>query len=1674
MLCPPPDQLFALIDGRLESPDREAMEAHIQGCAACQQQLEQMDSQSARGPTGRSGEVPPLLGESDLAFLERLRALGRPGLLSGLSESPDQGQLGERDLLTGSATALWQEQPTSESAPLPSIHGFQILREIGRGGMGIVYEALDVALGRSVALKVLPPQWVSHPTAVGRFRREARAAGQLHHTNIVPVFGVGEDQGQLFYAMQYIKGEGLDRLWNRLRDGEKNKAQEPASSALAGHSSGSDTTARPLYRPLGFAREGSNSSYYRVVARIGQQVAEGLGFAHGQGIIHRDIKPSNLLLDHQGNVWIADFGLASAFEGDDGLTETGDVMGTVRYMAPERFDGVSGERSDVYALGVTLYELLTLRRLFPESDRAQLIQRILHSRPDVPRKLDRGIPRDLNAIVLKAIDPEPGRRYQTAAELAEDLRRFLASEPILPRPRQILYRSWLWCKRNPWLATAAGTLTVAILTVAVLSMLFNLKLSKAITKLGTANQTLGKVNAELENSLTESNRRLAALNFEQGYASFEKGESGAGSLRMAECYRLAAAAGDDGWVHTALSNLAAWRQKTPSIQRVLSHDHTGKVTCIAFSPDGKTLITGGFGEARLWDVETGGAVGDAMKHDGSLSVVLFSPDGKTVLTGSWDNTARLWYSESGKPVLAPFRHTGPVLSAAFSPDGRLILTGSFVRQGSGGGQYSTAMLWDAETGKQLRQINRGGTPLSRPVQWTAFRPDGKAFLLEEGPDREFGTRTGVDGKNGELEESSALLELDTRTGALLSEKRFQPFFPDKTLDPSQERAIKAGKLLLSFDLPIRPIHLGQGSRLLHAATSRDPTLGDLALPITQVASFNDEGLTILHRPSDHVLGSWQYSLGAYRMPLMPGSPVYGDPLQALRGSRAGGLAGRGFDPSLRLDAYARLGLKPPRSLAVGREGSTSVTLPGHHTGNVRALTQSPDGKTLVTGGDDKTARFWDSATCRPMGTPLDHPSAVTSLAFAPDGKTLATGCETGLVGIWDVGAESAMMRPLFQQDDVRGWALSRDGKRLALALGDGSLVLFDRGTRKLIAPEFQATSNLPEKGQKAFANVALSPDGKTIYTLRSRDSQSLELWDADFKKPTRTEDFGNPDHHITLGSAPGTSLCPGALYLMPNDYLNSENLKYQDMSNLILSPDGKKAITIMPLRHVAALWDTATWRTAKPEGLAGPTRTASFSPDGGKALAVQLQLEGSRHFAVVAPTNGEKTRTFLHTSRNITCGAFRPDGKTILAGSDDGTVELFDAATGQPLAVRLTLPSPVSVMAGSADGRTVVFATMDGMVRIYDSKTWRPVGWPVPHPRAASTLPEDGGSAAVAETASGARGAVTAVAISDDGTRFLTMTGYRKAWLWELPAVSVNPSQGLEWAENGARMTIQPDGSEVPADSVSRWKVIEQTEKGTLTTIQRPGPAVAESGNPSLDRRVPTESSSGAEGASSSPGHVPGKGTSSGSIPDPAVQRFNEITTQLEELWGFSPFRVPVAAGMVCLLSWVLWRRVTIRNAGPTPARSRNGPRASKRALAICFVTAAFAASYIEFRAYFDASRTLKALEGWLGDVKHDTHREAIEAVIGRSPVGPGQKLQNLLAVEYAWPGIAYTHFLRVEYSKDSILWDYQFEKRLRLPLRSQLDSQGSDESLQVKPAIETVPHESQADSSTRRAPRLR
>ncbi len=396
------------------------------------------------------------------ATRDRLDGIAAPLRAAAIIQAAGDSAYDQTAPMTARVTLL-------STADIGRVGDFRLLREVGHGGMGVVYEAEQISLRRRVALKVLPFAAAIDSRQLQRFRNEAQAAAQLHHNNIVPVYAVGTDGGVHFYAMQFIDGQSLAQLLVELR--RKSQADRPEPSAEAASPSGTaesresqshESEAIMSSAVISTEHSRQRRNYYRRVAKLIRQVADALEYAHQLGIVHRDIKPANLLLDCNGRLWVTDFGLA-LIRNNAGLTATGELVGTLRYMSPEQALGTAGvidHRVDIYSLGVTLYELLTLVPAFDGEDRHDLIRRLAESDPRPPRAIDKDIPRELETIVLKAIAKSPSDRYASAREFSEDLQRFLDDRPIQARRPTLVDRLAKWARRHRAATLSAGVILI--------------------------------------------------------------------------------------------------------------------------------------------------------------------------------------------------------------------------------------------------------------------------------------------------------------------------------------------------------------------------------------------------------------------------------------------------------------------------------------------------------------------------------------------------------------------------------------------------------------------------------------------------------------------------------------------------------------------------------------------------------------------------------------------------------------------------------------------------------------------------------------------------------------------------------------------------------------------------------------------------------------------------------------------------------------------------------------------------------------------------------------------------------------------------------------------------------------------------------------------------------------
>jgi serine/threonine protein kinase len=651
-------------------------------------------------------------------FVERYRQGERPPLREYLEQYPQHAS--EIRRLFPALVVMEEVAPCSETGaedvaasalPDPRLEqpeqlgDYRILREIGRGGMGVVYEAEQVSLGRHVAVKVLTRSALLDARQRRRFEREARAAARLHHTNIVPVFGVGEDSHVCYYVMQFIRGLGLNDVIDELQrllkekgplrsgplvverplarrdvsateiaqslvtgkfqspevssdfnDGEGNvgdnsggggtpaASEANATSSAASRASdsfslcSSPSTSVMLAGPVRDSSDGIHTTYWHSVAHIGLQIADALHYAHEMGVLHRDIKPSNLLLDVHGNVWVTDFGLAKTSD-DDNLTRTGDVLGTLRYLAPEVFDGVTDIRTDIYSLGLTLYELVALRPAFEENDRHRLVQRLTTSEPASLERLDPSVPRDLATIVQMAIDRDPERRYQTAGELAEDLQRFLRDEPIQARRATAVEQLARWARHHPGVSTLLGIIALLLLAVTIASTIAAVQFRRLADDREAAR--------EKEKRSAEEARQRSAAERWQRYRSNMAAAGAALQLQNSGAARLALEGAPPeyrGW------EWQYFHSQLDGASLVLPVE-CGAAPLFDVSPSGDLLAVCDVvrKEVCVYSLATGKIQAVLRGHSDRITAAVFRPDGKQIATGD-DHTIRLWDPATGREV----------------------------------------------------------------------------------------------------------------------------------------------------------------------------------------------------------------------------------------------------------------------------------------------------------------------------------------------------------------------------------------------------------------------------------------------------------------------------------------------------------------------------------------------------------------------------------------------------------------------------------------------------------------------------------------------------------------------------------------------------------------------------------------------------------------------------------------------------------------------------------------------------------------------------------------------------------------------------------------------------------------------------------------------------------------
>jgi len=554
---------------------------------------------------------------------------------------------------------------------VPHVLGdFRLIREIGRGGMGVVYEAEQLSLGRRVALKTLPLAGMLDERQLQRFGNEARAAAAFHHPNIVPVFAVGCERGVHYYAMQFIDGQTLAAVIGELGVRGQGSGARGEELSLAGEDEISPllllstlnpppSTARTVL--LSTQRSGGRE-LFRAIAQLGVQVAQALDYAHSLGVVHRDVKPANLLLDARGTVWLSDFGLAQLDAGS-GITMTGDLLGTLRYMSPEQAQGRRGlidHRTDIYSLGITLYELLVLGPAFPETDRQRLLRQVIEQEPRPITRVNRAIPHDLETIVLKATSKEPSARYESARDLADDLQRFLDDQPVRAKRPGVVDRIRKWNRRHRAVVTTA-VLTVLLAAVCGAGLSWRAYLRESTLRSlaeqrGTAardalvKETQARIATAKQKIEADRQRNAALANLyraDMRQAPMDWHNGNVAHLLSTLINHIPSSGPQDhrGWEWYYLLGLCHQDERTLTA-------HAGAVNGLSWSPDGRLLASGGGdGKVKIWDAMTWELTPYSRDMGLSQTGVAWDADGKRLAGCSWagaDSTVWIWNVSDGE------------------------------------------------------------------------------------------------------------------------------------------------------------------------------------------------------------------------------------------------------------------------------------------------------------------------------------------------------------------------------------------------------------------------------------------------------------------------------------------------------------------------------------------------------------------------------------------------------------------------------------------------------------------------------------------------------------------------------------------------------------------------------------------------------------------------------------------------------------------------------------------------------------------------------------------------------------------------------------------------------------------------------------------------------------------
>jgi WD40 repeat protein len=828
---------------------------------------------------------------------------------------------GQAGMPTPTGTAL-----PPAPADQPGISGYEILGELGRGGMGVVYRARQRRPKRVVALKMIRDGGGTRPMGLNRFRAEAEAAARLQHPHIVQIYEVGDRDGRPYYSMEFVEGGSLDK--------KTAKAPLPARQA----------------------------------AELLEVLARAVHYAHQHGVVHRDLKPANVLLALDGTPKISDFGLAKCLgEGAAGSavacrTQSGDVLGTPSYMAPEQAAGQSrriGPLVDVYALGAILYEALTGRPPFQGDSLMDVLLQVRSHEPVPPKRLQPRVPRDLETICIKAMAKVPARRYTSAADLADDVRRFLNGEPIRARPSGPVQRAGRWCRRHPAGAGLAALTVVGLLAgtgvVAFLvaqqkglqeqqrmtdrnAYVSDMRLARPYWEAGRLDWLVGLLERHRPKNTGGHDQR----GFEWNYWN-HLCQSSLSPFRAHAAAVAGLAYNHDGWLVTAAmdGSVNAWDAAGPRTSFWLT-GHAGTVTRVAWNAGGCQMASSGKdGSVKLWDFGDGRLLCTLAEQGPNVNDVAFSPDGQWLASAGVDLVVRGWLVNGGLGRHILTGHTGEIHAVSFSPNGQWLASA---------GSDHLVGLWAAPVGP-LKHFFTGHT---NGLNAIAFSPDSR-LLASASHDR---TVKIWDATNARL--------LHTLAG------HSQPaiavaFSPD-------------GRLVASGGID-------HTVRLWHATTG---------LPYRCLKGHTDNVLRLAFSPDGQCLASADRA-GEVRVWKLSGEQES----RSLRG-HASEVYAVAFRPDGRLMASAGgEEAKPGEILLWNPSEARSIRTLSGHDHCVNGVAFNPDGTRLASASDDHTVRIWEVAEGRLVRVLEGHTEKVWTATFSPDGRRLASAGEDSQLIVWD-------------------------------------------------------------------------------------------------------------------------------------------------------------------------------------------------------------------------------------------------------------------------------------------------------------------------------------------------------------------------------------------------------------------------------------------------------------------------------------------------------------------------------------------------------------------------------------------------------------------------------------------------------------------------------------------------